>query len=203
MTSDLRQNFHQRARRDPPGRRPPRRVGHRAGAARHRDPPRPGPRGRRVRHPRRRRDRLAFDRDRGAMPVGARPAGARRQRPPTDRVGTQAGTRDRAVRRPVRQHLQGGAAYLRTRSRSEVARRHPEDGRAGADVVQGGDRGVPQPTTASVRPPSTTWTPISTTCSASSCNRSSRATPPAPSICRSRCSWRSSPASSSASVITP
>ena len=61
--------------------------------------------------------------DRGAGAAAAGAAGARRQRPAPDRVGAQAGARDRTLRRPVLQHLQGGAPDLRARARPEAARR--------------------------------------------------------------------------------
>ena len=92
-------------------------------------------------------------------------------------VGAADHRRGRALGRPRRQHLQGGPADLRAPARPAAARDHPADGRPGAAAVQGGHRGLRRRATPPAPPRSTTWTATSTTCSASSCRRSSRATP--------------------------
>ena len=112
------------------------------------------------------------------------PCSARRQRPPSDHVGAAVAPEiERSADRAS--HLQGGARIygheLDPKLRGLIRR-----WAAGADAVQGGDRGVHrQRRRSSCRLDDMTRT--SKVCSASSCSRSSRATPRA-SICRSPCS---------------
>ena len=177
---------------------------HRVDPAGHRDPAQPGPRGRRVHDPRRRR-------------------GRRRGRSSS----RSAATRVLALQAPVAGDLRQVVAALRIIAEIErsadlavnickAARRiygHQLDpqlrgiiqkmGDQAHAAVQGGHRVVPDRATPTAPRRSTTWTATSTTCSASSCRRSSRATRPAHRPARSPCSWPSSPASTSASATTP
>ena len=77
--------------------------------------------------------------------------------------------RDRAVGRPGRQHLQGGTPHLRHRPRSQAARDHRPDGRAGRSCSSASpiDAYV-EARRARSRPRSTTWTTCSTGCRSSS-----------------------------------
>ena len=95
-----------------------------------------------------------------------RAAGAGGQRPAPGRRRAADDRRDRALGRPRRQHLQGGAPHLRPRvSTRELRGIIQQDGRAGAAAVRRGDRGVPSRATRPRPPPSTTWTRTSTACS--------------------------------------
>ena len=74
-------------------------------------------------------------RARGALLPGAGPPGAGGQRPAPGHGRREDDRRDRAVRRPLRQHLQGGPADLRPRARPPAARHHHPDERAGPAAV--------------------------------------------------------------------
>ena len=116
-------------------------------------------------------------------------------------AAVQDDQRDRALRRPVRQHLQGGATHLRPeldpKLRGIITRMgeqaqqlfkfaidaYVEDDAGPASAIDDmDDLDRLQP---------------------SSSSRSSRATPRAASPCRSPCSWRSWPGSTSGSATTP
>ena len=139
----------------------------------------------------------------GALLLGARPAVAGGHRPAPGRRRAADHRRDRAVRRPRRQHLQGGPADLRPPARPAPAGHHPEDGRPGPAAVPRSDRVVPDQRRHPGRRarrhgllPRRPAAPVRR-------RPSSRATPARRSTSRSPSSWPSWPASTSASATTP
>ena len=119
-------------------------------------------------HPRRRRDRRQVDRrGRGEVLSRARAPVAGRRRPPPGRLGAEADRRDRALGRPLRQHLQGGPPHLRPRSRPRSC---AASSRRWATRRQLYKEAIEAYLAVDACGPrrSTTWTRSSTTCSASS-----------------------------------